>query len=323
MRAGRLLAILMTLQARGSATAPALASECGVSVRTIYRDIDTLSSLGIPVYAERGIKGGYRLLDGYQTRLNGLSLQEARTLFLAGLPGPAHDMGLGPASAAAELKLLAALPATLRVNARQARTRFYLDAPGWFAEAEHPTHLASVTEAVWSQRTIRMRYQSWKSEGERCVEPLGVVLKGGTWYLVAQQDGKPKTYRVARIRDLEVLQQRFELPPSFDLAAYWLRSVERLEANLHPIQAELNVSPQGLQRLQALASSYVRSNMKVEPLTDCRGWYSVTMPVGATREACLDLLRLGVDAEVMRPPTLRSEVANIAAGLGSLYSSEP
>ncbi|MGF6904476.1 helix-turn-helix transcriptional regulator [Paraburkholderia sp. GAS348] len=135
MRASRLLSILMTLQARGRVSAQSLADECAVSLRTIYRDIDALSAAGVPVQSERGAEGGYRLLDGYRTRLNGLSSQEAEALFLAGLPGPVQALGLGAVMAGAQTKLLAALPVELRSTAERMRSRFHLDAPAWFADA--------------------------------------------------------------------------------------------------------------------------------------------------------------------------------------------
>ena len=147
MRASRLLSILTTLQARGQVTAPELAEACEVSVRTIYRDIDALAAAGIPVYADRGAEGGYRLLDGYRVRLNGLSQPEAEALFMTGLPGPAAALGLEPAMLAAQTKLMAALPANLRPNAGRMQERFHLDAPSWFGEAEQPKHLRAIAGA--------------------------------------------------------------------------------------------------------------------------------------------------------------------------------
>src|SRR5713226_3298643 len=174
MRASRLLSILMTLQARGRVTAQVLADECEVSLRTIDRDIDALSASGVPVYSDRGSAGGYHLLEGYRTRLNGLSLEEARSLFLAGLTGPAAALGLGPVMAAAQLKLTAALPAEMRSAAERTRACFHLDAPGWFHGKELPLYLQEIAVAVWNQHLIEIRYRSWKAETRRRVAPLGL-----------------------------------------------------------------------------------------------------------------------------------------------------
>lgn len=237
MRASRLFSILTTLQARGQVTAPELAEACEVSVRTIYRDIDALAAAGVPVYADRGAEGGYRLLDGYRVRLNGLSQGEAEALFMAGLPGPAAALGLEPAMMAAQTKLMAALPEHLRPNARGMQQRFHLDAPGWFGETEEPTHLRAIAGAVLRENLIEIRYQSWRAEKRRRVAPLGLVLKGGSWYLAGLVDGNVRTYRVARVLDCTALDTPFTRPADFDLAAYWRASIERLEAELHPNQA--------------------------------------------------------------------------------------
>src|SRR4051794_23288921 len=150
MRASRLLSILLKLQTRGRMTAQALADEFETSVRTIYRDIDQLSAAGVPVYADRGRDGGYQLIEGYRTQLTGLSSAEAETLFLAGLPGPAAQLGLGDARAQAKPKLLAALPAEGRKGAARVASRFHLDPIGWFRSAEHAEILPSLALAVWN-----------------------------------------------------------------------------------------------------------------------------------------------------------------------------
>src|SRR5918912_848457 len=183
MRASRLLSILTTLQARGRVAAPELAEACEVSVRTIYRDIDALAAAGIPVYAERGAEGGYRLLDGYRVRLNGLSPPEAEALFMAGLPGPAAALGLDAAMMAAQNKLMAALPENMRENAGRMQERFHLDAPNWFGEAEEPVHLRAIAGALLRERLIKIRYRSWRSGEQRRGGSLGVVLKDGRLYI--------------------------------------------------------------------------------------------------------------------------------------------
>lgn len=319
MRASRLLSILTTLQARGLVTATALASECGVSLRTIYRDIDALSASGIPVYSERGADGGYRLLDGYRTQLNGLSSKEAEVLFLTGLSGPAADLGLGAITATAQNKLLSAMPAQLRVGAEQMRARFHLDAPAWFAQAEQPAHLPIVADAVWTQRSIHMRYQSWKAETNRTVEPLGLVLKSGAWYLVGQIDGSVRTYRISRILELTILDQRFERPAAFDLASYWQASTQRLEADLHQHVATIRLSAWGVKMLEIFMSPYVCAATQIDPKVDSAGWCVATVPIGSIRQACVDLLRFGAEAEVLEPPELRARMAEIAMGLATIY----
>jgi predicted DNA-binding transcriptional regulator YafY len=319
MRASRLLCILTTLQARGRATATELATASRVSLRTIYRDIDALSSAGIPVYSERGSDGGYRLLDGYRTQLNGLSAKEAEALFMTGLTGPAADLGLGTVMAAAQNKLLSAMPPQFRAGAAQMRARFHLDAPAWFAQAEQPTHLPFVADAVWAQRLIRIRYQSWKAEKNRIVEPLGLVLKGGAWYLVGRVDGDARTYRISRILDLAVLDQRFDRPKVFDLAAYWQASTQRLEAELHQNVATIRLSPWGVKMLEALTSPYVRAATRISPEVDADGRRTAVMPVGSIRQACVDLLKFGVDAEVLEPPELRAKMTEVAAGMSMIY----
>lgn len=319
MRASRLLSILTTLQARRRVTAQALADACEVSVRTIYRDIDALSAAGVPVYSERGTGGGYRLLDGYRVRLNGFSPQEAEALFLTGLDGPAADLGLGAVIATARTKLLAALPEELRASAERMGARFHLDAPAWFSDAEQPVHLAAIADAVWRQHPVEIRYSSWKGEKLRQVEPLGIVLKSGAWYLVGAVAGGARTYRVARILDLHVLDTRFERPERFDLPAYWKASTERLEAELHAVVATVRLSPLGLEMLAAFSPPYVRAHTKLHDDAGPGGWCTATLPVGSTRQAVVDLLRFGAEIEVVDPPELRRRMAEIAADLGRLY----
>ena len=320
MRASRLLSILMVLQARGAVTAQALAEECEVSLRTLYRDIDALSAAGVPVYAERGAGGGYRLLEGYRTRLNGLSAQEAQALFLSGLGGAATALGLGAVLAAAQTKVTAGLPANLRSAAALMRTRFHLDAPGWFHAAEEPPFLQAVAAAAWEQHVIEIRYQSWRAEKRRRVAPLGMVLKSGAWYLVGAVDASVRTYRISRIRELEPLTERFEPPPGFDLAAWWSESTRRLEEEMYPNRATVRLSPLGLRLLEHVTSAVSRAGMVVgEP--DADGHRVVTLRVGSLWEASSELMRFGTEAEVLEPPELRARIRETVEKMGRLYPS--
>src|ERR1700739_1048836 len=191
MRASRLLSLLLLLQTRGRMTAQELAAELEVSVRTIYRDVDALSAVGVPLYGDAGHAGAYQLLGAFRTRLTGLTAAEAETLFLSGLRGPAAELGLASVVASATLKLRAALPQSLRENADRLRERFYLDARGWYRQSEDVPHLPVVAAAVWDRQVLEIRYERWKEPAEvvRKIEPYGLVIKAGIWYVVARCGG--------------------------------------------------------------------------------------------------------------------------------------
>ncbi|SHM04898.1 helix-turn-helix transcriptional regulator [Roseibium suaedae] len=319
MRASRLLSILLTLQARGHVTAQELAEDCEVSLRTIYRDIDALSSAGIPVYSERGSEGGYRLLDGYKTRLNGLSAMEADALFLAGLPGPAADLGLGAVMNGAKTKLLTALPDSLRDSAAQMQNRFHLDIPAWFAESEQPDFLPEIADAIWNQRQIDIRYRSWTGEKQRRLSPLGIVLKSGAWYLIASSESEPRTFRISRVLEFKATDETFERPEGFNLANHWHASTRRLDEELHPRRARLRLSPWGRRMFEALMSPYICAKTTFADDADAEGWIEAEIPTGSVRQACADLLRFGGDVEVLEPADLRAAMAETARQLGRFY----
>ena len=322
------------LQTRGRLTAPQLAGDLDVSVRTIYRDIESLSAAGVPVYAERGPTGGYQLLDGYRTRLTGLTTDEAESLFLAGLPGPAAELGLGAELATAQLKLLAALPVELRERAGRVRERFYLDAPGWFHADETP-HLAAVAGAVWEQRAIQVRYLRAGRAGERQrrLEPLGVVLKAGVWYLVARVVDvgvgadttldQVRVYRISRILELETLDERFERPAAFELASYWQTWSARYEASIYRSEAVVRLGPRGVAMLPYLLGAVeTRAAHASASPPDEQGWVTVTLPIESVQHAHAAFLKLGAEAEVLAPPELRVQLAATAQALARIYGTE-
>ena len=183
------MTLLFTLQRRRGATAAELARELEVSERTIYRDVAALTDAGVPLFAEPGRGGGIRLVDGWRTRLDGLTGPEAAALFTGGAPQAIAELGMGAAFAGAQAKLLATLPAGLREHARTVAERFHLDAPGWFHTPRKAPHLETVAAAVWEQQRLAIRYRRGSAAGgeappdaERTLQPLGLVLKGGTWY---------------------------------------------------------------------------------------------------------------------------------------------
>lgn len=320
MRASRLLSILLKLQTRGRMTARALADEFETSVRTIYRDIDQLSAAGVPVYADRGRCGGFQLMEGYRTQLTGLSSAEAQSLFLAGLPGPAAELGLGDAMAQAQLKLLAALPAEGRQGAARVASRFHLDPIGWFRSAEHAEVLPSLALAVWNSLRIRVRYDAWAGVVDRELEPLGLVLKAGVWYLVAQVGGgEQRTYRVSQIQTLALTDDSFERPDGFDLAAYWTAWAKDFETRLYRGEATLRLSPEGLRRL-CVVSPEIDLAGRLAEAPDADGWTQVTLPMESLDHSAGEILKLGAEAQVLAPPELREKMGEIARRLAGLYA---
>ncbi|MFG2142202.1 helix-turn-helix transcriptional regulator [Streptomyces sp. NPDC048650] len=324
MSAGRLLSVLLLLQSRGRMSARGIADELGVSVRTAYRDLARLQAEGIPVYAETGRAGGYQLLEGYRTRLTGLSEGEARALFFAGLPGPAADLGLAAEVTAARLKLLAALPAGLREEAARTAAVFHLDAPGWYREPEQTPYLTLFVDAVLTRRVVEVRYRRWRTpqEVDRRLRPYGLVLKSGVWYLVAASKSRIATYRITQVLDAMVSDERFDRPPDFDLVAYWTSYLDDFQTRRYTGRATIRLSPRGLRRLpDNVPPEVVRAVESTATAVGDDGWVEAVVPTESTEHACGELLRLGIDVEVVAPTELRQAMADTVGLLARAYGS--
>jgi predicted DNA-binding transcriptional regulator YafY len=319
VRADRLLSIVLLLQSRGRLTANQLAAELEVSVRTIYRDVLALGNAGIPVYADAA---GYQLVAGYRTQLTGLTADEARGLVLAGLPAAAADLGLAEAVAAAQLKLAAALPDGLRERAARMRQRFHFDAPGWYQDGDRGHYLAAVADAVWRQQVIEVRYENWTSVVRRRLEPYGLVLKAGRWYLVARGDHSVHTFRVSSILDLTVQEETFTWPEGFDLAGYWGEHIVEFRARLQQGEALVRLSPAAVDRLAHLLGS-AAAGAAATGQRQADGWTVATLPIETDEHAERAFLRFGADVEVLAPASLRARLAATAARLAALYSEGP
>lgn len=321
MRASRLVSLLLLLQSRDRMTARELAEALEVSVRTIYRDVDSLGAAGVPVYGEPGHDGGFRLLDGYRTRLTGLTADEAGALFLTGLPAAAAQLGLAGATATAQLKLMAALPAGLRERAGRVADRFHVDPPSWYLDAERTPHLAAVADATWNQHPLEIRYLRWARPHEitRVVQPHGVVLKAGNWYLVARSDGRFRTYRISRMLDVTVLPGSFERAGGFDLAGHWASYLEQFDRRRHRETAVVRLSRRGLDRLPHLLEPAVVAARKTTAGPDAAGWTEIEIPIESVEAAVPELLKFGADAEVVAPEALRAEVVRTLHAMNRTY----
>jgi predicted DNA-binding transcriptional regulator YafY len=323
VRAARLVQLLLILQTRGQVSAPELARELEVSVRTVYRDLEALSAAGVPVYSEPGRNGGARLVDGYRTRLTGLTIAEADAVLLGGIPDAAAELGLGTVLAAAQLKVLAALPPELRGRATRVRQRFHLDAPGWFRRTEELPHLAVVAEALWADRPLRVSYERQGEVAERRLDPLGLVLKAGVWYLVARRDGDVRTYRVSRIVAAEALDESFERPDEFDLASHWAESSDAFEQVVQTIEVVALVDMEHFTWLRHCvdrrAWERLEATSRQLPRTD-DGRVEVRFGAETSEIAVHQLLPMGAHLEVLEPLDLRAILSVTAREMADRYT---
>ncbi|MFF8829108.1 helix-turn-helix transcriptional regulator [Streptomyces sp. NPDC015131] len=320
MRAARLIKMVLLLQSRPSMTAAELAAELEVSERTITRDALALSEAGVPVYADRGRAGGYRLIGGYRTRLTGLARSEAEALFLSGVPGALREMGLDDAASAARLKVSAALVPSLRDAPSSAAQRFHLDAPGWYQEPRTPPLLPALAEAVWDDRTVSARYRRRDGEVERLLAPYGLVLKAGVWYLCARSGTSFRVYRVDRFTAVAPGEERFVRDEDFDLPAFWEERAAEFARSLLRTEVVVRLSGAGARALPHVTDgAAAREALAAAGPPDAEGWVTVRLPVESDEVAHSQLLRLGPEAEVLEPGSLRALFADAAARLALLY----
>ena len=318
--------MVLLLQSRPSMTAAELARELEVSERTVTRDAQALSEAGVPVYANRGRAGGYRLIGGYRTRLTGLARGEAEALFLSGVPGALREMGLEDAASAARLKVSAALLPSLSDASRAAAQRFHLDAPSWFTDPKTPALLPAVADAVWDDRRVVARYRRGDSDVERELEPYGLVLKAGVWYLcarVADHDSF-RVYRIDRFTAVApaASDERFTRRDDFDLPAFWEDRAEQFARSILRAEVVVRVSPEGARRLPyAVDPAAAREALELAGVPDDGGdgWVTVTLPVESEEVAHGQLAGLGPEVEVLAPASLRARFAGDAVRLAALY----
>ncbi|MFI1176084.1 helix-turn-helix transcriptional regulator [Streptomyces melanogenes] len=328
MRAARLIKMVLLLQSRPSMSASQLARELGVSERTVTRDAQALAEAGVPVYAERGRAGGYRLIGGYRTRLTGLDRDEAAALFLSGVPGALRDMGLEDAASAARLKVSAALLPSLRDAPASAGRRFHLDAPGWRQEPETPEHLPAVARAVWADQVVRVVYR--RRDGEsvaRRLEPYGLVLKAGVWYVCARADGEHPGFRVYRLDRFDQVAQSedgFVRDESFDLAGFWAERAAGFAREMLRETVVVRVSAAGAARLPYVTGDResVLAALDAAGEPDERGRVTVALPVESYDVAFAQLMPLGQEVEVLEPAVLRERFADAARAMGALYGRD-
>jgi len=304
VRASRLVSFLLLLQTRGQLTATELSERLEVSERTVQRDAQALSAAGVPVVSVRGPAGGYRLERGYRTKLTGLDASEAEALFV----GPAAELGLGRELGAARLKLLASLPAELQERAGRAAQLFHVDTRGWFREDDRAPYLPVLAGALWRGRRLDMRYREGPKVVSRRLDPLGLVLKAGVWYLLARRRGEERVYRVSRIVSARERTEEAARPPEFDLAAAWASRSEAFERSRARVDVTVRVPPSEIR--------YLRDARVVD---DDGGRPAVIARFDGLDHAFHALMAWGPRAEVLAPRELRDRVAAASAETAALY----
>ena len=254
---------------------------------------------------------GFKLLDGYRTKLTGLDPDEAEAMLMIGLPQEAQAMGLGSAATRARNKLLAALPTAGSDEANRIAGRFHLDTADWYRAARPTPFLARVARAVLDRQRLAMTYESWNATRQWEVDPYGLVLKAGNWYLVARGSDRISTFNVADINQLELLPEHFDPTADFDLASWWAQSTRDFETRLRPGTARLRASAVGIQRLRLLGTFAGEAIAKAGP-PDEEGWREIELPLETIDSSAPMLLGIGPEIDIIEPRDLHQAVSRLA-----------
>ena len=322
MRADRLLSLALLLQARGAATARALADELGVSVRTVYRDLAALGAAGVPVVTEAGPGGGCRLMDGYRFPLRGLRPDEAEALLILGVPAVLRELGLAGALTAAhrQIQVTAGVGSGALVH---------LDMPRWFGGQEEVPCLRDLARALRLSRKLAIRYPPPDREPRvvgplglvnKAGTPLGLVNKAGTWYLVAEA-GDVRVFRAGRVSAAQVLAEPFGRPAGFELAAFWARWSAEFEASRPRLEVRLAASPHALSAFGEVFGPAAAPALEAAEPPGQDGWRVVTLSFEHERAAVHRLAGFGDQVEVLDPPAVRAALLATAREILGRYQS--
>jgi predicted DNA-binding transcriptional regulator YafY len=316
VKSDRLLSILLLLQTRGLVRATELAERLEVSVRTIYRDIEALSSAGVPVYAEQGRNGGIKLLPGYRTNVTGLTHDEARALFVMAARGTHADLGLAGALGSALRKLMAALPEPHRPAATMTSERVLIDPAGWRRSPEAAGQLTTLQAAVFTDRRLLLRYRhsDQPAPNDYTVDPYGLVSKGGIWYLVADHQRLPRLYRVSRVQAAELTESPVNRRDGVELADLWELLRRRVERRTCGVRVLARVRSDKLD----MFSRVFASNLEAPARAAGPDWSEVELSFAAVMGA-RQLLCFGDDIEVDSPDEVRADMAATARSVLALY----
>ncbi|EPG66166.1 helix-turn-helix transcriptional regulator [Leptospira wolffii] len=303
MRADRLLNILLHLQAKGKTTAKELSKKLEISERTVHRDMEALSAAGVPIFAERGIGGGWSLSDGYRTNLTGFKKEEVLSLFLLQSSRVLEDLGKKKDFDSAFIKLLAALPPAYKKDAETARQRIHIDGAGWNRAIRDLPLLPVLQDAVWEERKLKIVYEKDGKQESRLLEPLGLVAKDTIWYLVARRSREMRVYRISRIIEAKITEERFERPKKFDLAKYWEEWLVEFRSRLPQYLAKIRIKEEDAVKIKNLPYAKIKN---VSPPR--KGFVIYELDLEAKEWALGMMLYLGEAGVVLEPQELKDAV---------------
>lgn len=320
MRADRLMSIMILLQNRGKMTAKELAAELEVSERTILRDMEALGTARVPVVADRGKEGGWRLMDNFRSKLSGLTVDDMKALFLFPSWELLDDLGLNRHTLDARQKLLASLPDSYRDEAQAIWERVYIDTSTWRSSRETVNAFKTVQQAVWETKKLTILYEQANGEqNERLIEPLGLVAKGNRWYLIATRNGEFRNYRVSRILSASMESDSFERPPEFNLAAYWQQSKVEFIQSLPNYEVQVEIDPAAYKRLR-FSGKFVQVNQTIH--ADSSDWIQTTLSFNDKQEALELILGFANQIKVISPRSLSDEIVAMALAVIDFYKRE-
>ena len=312
MRADRLVAALLLMQARGRVTAAELADELEISVATARRDLEALSTAGIPVYPQPGRNGGWSLVGGARTDLTGLTATEAQALFL--LVGPAAS--IAPDAKAALRKLVRALPETFRGHAEAAAEAVVIDPARWGENSkDRPDVVRDLQSAVVRRLKVRLTYSSRGRDSERLIDPLGLVDKDDIWYLIAGTEKGQRTFRVDRIVAAATTELRAERPDDFDLSEAWARVVDEMEQRRSLMAATVLIDERYIRVIEKQLGRHCEIEGRAD---DGRIRFQVTAPTPLM--IAQHLAGWGGLIDVLDPPSVQAELARLGSELTSRYT---
>jgi predicted DNA-binding transcriptional regulator YafY len=306
LRAERLIALVLILQNRGKRSCRALADELEVSRRTVLRDVDALSSAGIPVMTEGGHGGGIWLDESYRSSLTGFNEGELRALFIGGDAALSGDLGLGEAFNLGRLKLLASLPRRYERALDSVQKRILIDSRWWWSEESGNAFLRPLQEAVLEDAVVEAEYERYDESTSRGrIEAYGLVAKAGLWYFIGRRDGEYRSYRVSRFRSIHDTGDRFARDEAFELCEWWPRNAERFAREFSAYRFILALPEERLRFVQWIAPGRVEPR---GPHVPRDGWIEAEIGVDSELYAELLVLGLGAESRVLEPPALAEAV---------------